>query len=261
MTSETIHKLLSDNDFLPESKFGQNFLCDDQIIDSIIDLCEIDSKDNVLEIGPGLGSLTRTLCVKTDNLTCIEIDKRLAEFLSKDEEIKAFVIASDYLKLKDYKSDSYDVVVSNLPYYVMTDIMKKIIGDCVNARKLVFMVEEEAIGRIIAKPNTKQYGPLSVLCELYGEVSKEFVVPRNCFVPSPRTTSAVISLTKGNNVLNQDLVRFIDRCFCNRRKKLINTCPELKGILEKLGFDTNIRAEQIEADSFMELYNAIINKI
>lgn len=259
MTSETIHRLLADNDFLPESKFGQNFLCDDHIIESIIDLCEINIDDYVLEIGPGLGSLTRTLSNKTNNLTCVEIDKRLAEFLNNDNEIHATIIASDYLKLKNYDASNFDVVVSNLPYYVMTDIMKKIIGDCIECRKMVFMVEEDAIARIIAKPNTKQYGPLSVICSLYGEVNKEFIVPRNCFVPAPRTTSAVISLTKGSNTLDENFVRFIDKCFCNRRKKLINTCPELKGALVKNGFDLNVRAEQIEPDSFLKLYNAIIN--
>lgn len=259
MTSETIHRLLADNDFLPESKFGQNFLCDDHIIESIIDLCEINIDDYVLEIGPGLGSLTRTLSNKTNNLTCVEIDKRLAEFLNNDNEIHATIIASDYLKLKNYDASNFDVVVSNLPYYVMTDIMKKIIGDCIECRKMVFMVEEDAIARIIAKPNTKQYGPLSVICSLYGVVNKEFIVPRNCFVPAPRTTSAVISLTKGSNTLDENFVRFIDKCFCNRRKKLINTCPELKGALVKYGFDLNVRAEQIEPDSFLKLYNAIIN--
>lgn len=258
MTSETIHRLLADNDFLPESKFGQNFLCDDQIIESIIDLCEINPEDKVLEIGPGLGSLTRTLSCRTNNLTCVEIDKRLAEFLDKDDEIKASIISSDFLKLKDYDASEYDVVVSNLPYYVMTDIMKKIIGDCTNCRKMVFMVEDEAIARIIAKPNTKQYGPLSILCELYGEVTREFTVPRNCFIPSPRTTSAVISLTSGNNKLDSSIVKFIDKCFTNRRKKLVNSCPELKGILEELGYDSNIRAEQLMPGSFLELYNAII---
>ncbi len=258
MTSETIHRLLADNNFLPESKFGQNFLCDDQIIESIIDLCEIGSEDKVLEIGPGLGSLTRTLSNRTNSLTCVEIDKRLAEFLDNDAEVRASIISSDYLKLREYDASSYDVVVSNLPYYVMTDIMKKIIGECTNCRKMVFMVEDEAIARILAVPNTKQYGPLSVICELYGEVNREFTVPRNCFIPSPRTTSAVISLTRGDNILNSDIVKFIDRCFTNRRKKLVNSCPELKGKLEELGYDSNIRAEQLLPGSFLELYNAII---
>lgn len=258
MTSETIQRLLADNDFLPESKFGQNFLCDDEIIDSIIELCDITNNDKVLEIGPGLGSLTRSLSRTTNNLSCVEIDKRLADFLNNDAEIKATIISSDYLKLKDYDACTYDVVVSNLPYYVMTDIMKKIIGDCINCRKMVFMVEDEAIARIIAKPNTKQYGPLSVLCELYGKVQREFTVPRNCFIPAPRTTSAVISLTRGKNKLNSDIVRFVDKCFMNRRKKLANTYPELKTALEKLGYDANIRAEQLNPESFLELYNAII---
>ena len=132
------------NGFLPESKFGQNFLIDEDIIGNIIDLCGIEEGDKVLEIGPGLGSLSVFLSDKTSDLTLIEIDKRLASFLEADDKISAAVISEDFLKLKDYGASDIDVVVSNLPYYVMTDIMKRLFAECVNARKMVFMVEDEA---------------------------------------------------------------------------------------------------------------------
>ena len=244
--------------FLPESKFGQNFLIDEDIIGNIIDLCGIEEGDKVLEIGPGLGSLSVFLSDKTSDLTLIEIDKRLASFLEADDKISAAVISEDFLKLKDYGASDIDVVVSNLPYYVMTDIMKKLFAECVNARKMVFMVEKDALARILAPVGTKQYGPLAVLCSLYGDTKVEFDVPRNCFVPAPNTTSSVISLTKDDLILSDGFVKFINRCFAQRRKKLVNNVKEVSGILAQFGLDPQVRAEQIEPHTFYELYNAII---
>ena len=246
------------NGFLPESKFGQNFLRDEKVISDIISLCDIRREDKVLEIGPGLGSLSVYLSDLTDDLTLIEIDKRLASFLEADEDVKAEVISSDYLKLTDYDADKFDVVVSNLPYYVMTDIMKKLFDECVNARKMVFMVEKDALARIMAPAGTKQYGPLAVLCSLYGEVKHEFDVPRNCFVPAPNTTSCVISLTRGNEAIPSGFVKFLNRAFAMRRKKLVNNIKEAGNFLEDLGLDPGIRAEQLTPSEFSALYNAIM---
>lgn len=257
MIKERVASYMS-NGFLPESKFGQNFLIDEDIIGEIIDLCGIEKDDKVVEIGPGLGSLSVFLSEKTTDLTLIEIDKRLASFLDEDDQIKAEVISSDFLKLKDYGADKVDVVVSNLPYYVMTDIMKKLFAECVNARKMVFMVEKDALARILAPVGTKQYGPLAVLCSLFGETRAEFDVPRNCFVPAPNTTSCVIGLTRGELTLSDGFVKFLNRCFAQRRKKLINNVKELTGILPEFGLDQQVRAEQIEPETFYALYNAII---
>lgn len=246
------------NGFLPESKFGQNFLIDEDIIGSIIDLCEINKEDKVLEIGPGLGSLSVFLSDLTDDLTLIEIDKRLASYLDQDDKVKARVIAADFLKLDDFNYSDVDVVVSNLPYYVMTDIMKKLFSLCTNSRKMVFMVEKDALDRILAPVGTKQYGPLAVLCSLYGETRYEFDVPRNCFIPAPNTTSCVISLTRGQEKLSQGFVKFLNRCFSQRRKKLTNNVKELTSVIASLGLPEGVRAEQIEPATFIELYNAIM---
>ena len=229
MIKERVASYMS-NGFLPESKLGQNFLIDEDIIGNILDLCGIEEGDKVLEIGPGLGSLSVFLSDKTSDLTLIEIDKRLASFLEADD----------------------------IPYYVMTDIMKKLFAECVNARKMVFMVEKDALARILAPVGTKQYGPLAVLCSLYGDTKVEFDVPRNCFVPAPNTTSSVISLTKDDLILSDGFVKFINRCFAQRRKKLVNNVKEVSGILAQFGLDPQVRAEQIEPHTFYELYNAII---
>ena len=250
--------LINTKGFMPESKFGQNFLCDEDIIGSIVDLCEINQGDKVLEIGPGLGSISFPISELTDDFTVVEIDKRLASFLKDELELKADVITSDFLKLNDYGADEMDVVVSNLPYYVMTDIMKKLFDECTNTRKMVFMVEKDALARIMAQPNTKQYGPLAVLVSLYGEARHEFDVPRNCFIPAPNTTSCVISLTSGGEKIPAGFVKFVNRAFAMRRKKLVNNIKEAGPVLAKLGLAENTRAEQLTPAQILSLYNAII---
>ena len=252
--------IISSKGFMPESKFGQNFLCDEEIISNIVDLCEIKAGDKVLEIGPGLGSISFPISELTSDFTVVEIDKRLASFLKDELGLNANIITSDFLKLKDYDADKMNVVVSNLPYYVMTDIMKKLFDECSNARKMVFMVEKDALARIMAKPDTKQYGPLSVLVSLYGDARHEFDVPRNCFIPAPNTTSCVISITKGDTDIPNGFVKFINRAFAMRRKKLVNNIKEAGEVLESIGLPANVRAEQIEPSKFIELYNAIIDR-
>lgn len=264
MNREATVTYIKQHGILPESKFGQNFLCDETVIASIIESAEIRPGDRVLEIGPGIGALTRELSKLDISLTCIEIDKRLAGLLREDQEIKADIIDQDYLKLKDYSSDSFDVVISNLPYYVMTDIMKKIFAECINSRKMVYMVEEEALDRITASSRTKQYGPLSVLCSIYGTVTVVTKVPGSCFIPAPRTTSAVICLDPAGNKISGELVSFVDRCFAMRRKKLKASlkCYDASAMEKAYAaqdLTDNVRAEELEPEAFLRLYNDIIN--
>ena len=147
MNRDSIIDILQTEGILPLSKYGQNFLCDEKIIQDIVDLCEINREDMVLEVGPGLGSLTFPLSLKTDHLGCVEIDKGLAEHL-KACISNATIFHQDFLKFERPENVKIDVVVSNIPYYIMTDIMKKLFGEYSDARKMVFMVEDEAIARI-----------------------------------------------------------------------------------------------------------------
>ena len=266
MDRETIKDIMQSEGILPQSKFGQNFLCDENIIGAIVDLCEVSREDHVLEIGPGLGSLTFPLSELTDNLTCVEIDHGLAEFLTS-KLTNVNVINSDFIK---HKSDEkFDVVVSNIPYYVMTDIMKKLFSDYSNVRKMVFMVEDEAIARIDCGPNTKQYGPLAILCSLYGDYNYELKVPHTAFVPQPRTTSAVISFsrTESADILSPDFVKFLNSCFAMRRKLLkknlssIAKSDVIDEAFRKLGISETARAEELKPEEFAGLYYAIFPKL
>ena len=266
MNRETIKEIMQSEGILPQSKFGQNFLCDENIIQSIVDLCEIKREDKVLEIGPGLGSITYPISELTDNFTCVEIDNGLARYLK--ENLQGInIINDDFIKHHFENTDSYDVIVSNIPYYVMTDIMKKLFAEFNMARKMVFMVEDEAIARIDCKPNTKQYGPLAILCTLYGSYNYAFKVPYTAFVPQPRTTSAVISFTREESadILNPDFVRFLNSCFSMRRKLLkknlssIAKTEVIDGVFEELGISDTSRAEELEPYQFASLYKCIIN--
>ena len=259
MNREETLEYIKNHGILPESKFGQNFLCDEEIIEAIVELSTADVNDKVLEIGPGIGALTRAYRDADIDITAIEIDKRLAQYLS-DEGFN--IIVSDYTKLiaEDYNPESYTVAVSNIPYYVMTPIMIKMMSDLSNCRKMTFMVEDAAIDRIDARPGTKQYGPLAVISSVYGEFQREFTVPSNCFIPAPHTTSAVITLTRRDEddfVVNNTFAQFVTKCFMNRRKKLTNTVPEAKEALIKLNLDSNIRAEQVTPEQFKLLYDII----
>ena len=264
MNRDTIKEIMRSEGILPQSNFGQNFLCDEEIISSIISLCGAGREDHVLEIGPGLGSLTYPLSETGCSLTCIEIDSGLAAYL-KAGIPGADIVNCDFLK---YECPFIpDVVVSNIPYYVMTDIMKKLFGSCQKARKMVFMVVDEAVARIDCGPCSKQYGPLAILCSLYGTYRYEFKVPHTAFVPQPRTTSAVISFTRTDtaDILSPEFVKFLNTCFSMRRKMLKKNLAQaasseaVTGAFEKLGISENARAEELEPAMFADLYLALMS--
>lgn len=253
MTREEVNNYIANHGILPELKFGQNFLCDETIIEDIISASEIESHSKVLEIGPGIGALTRPLVEMDSDITCVEIDKRLAQYLSEDLP-SVNIITSDYTKLNDYNGESFEYAISNIPYYVMTPIIVKLLSDLPNCKKMTFMIEEEAMRRIDAPVGTKQYGPLAVMCSCYGTVTKEFNVPRTAFVPQPHTLSCVITLQKVDGIPSKDFASFVNRCFSNRRKKLTNSVPEVKPLLAKYNLPEDIRAEKIEPQVFASIY-------
>ena len=264
MNRETIKEIMSNEGILPQSKFGQNFLCDEDIIQKIVDLCEINREDTVIEIGPGLGSITIPISELTVRFYAYEIDNGIAEYL-KSTMNNVTVINKDFLKVDGSDIIDADIVVSNIPYYVMTNIMKKLFSDYSGARRMVFMVEDEAIARIDCTPNTKQYGPLAILCTLYGKYTYEFKVPHTAFVPQPRTTSAVISFSREESadILSPDFVKFVNTCFAMRRKLLkknlssVFNAEAIDDAFNILGINGNARAEELKPEEFASLYKQL----
>ncbi len=257
-------------DFHLKKKFGQNFIIDENLIDNIVNKAMIDRKTLVIEVGPGAGSLTCKLAEKAGNVVCFEIDNTLKDVLS--ENLKGFnnveVIFEDFLlanveeTLSKYTYQKI-YVVANLPYYITTPILNKIIESELNIDKIVVMVQKEVGDRFRAKPGTKEYSSLSVYLNYYFDVKKILDVSRNVFLPKPNVDSIVVEFTKkdklelGNKNLFFKLVR---DSFTQKRKNLRNNLrgydlDKIEEVLAKYNFDLSCRAEQLSIEIFVDIAN------
>lgn len=252
--------------------YGQNFIIDENIINNIINKAQIDKDTLVIEIGPGAGSLTNKLCKNAKNVICYEIDTTLKEILEEnieDENIE--IIYKDFLKCNvndDIKKYNYNklYVVANLPYYITTPIITKIIEENVPVNKMVIMVQKEVGDRFKAKPNSREYNSLSIYLDYYFDVRKILDISKNVFIPKPNVDSIVLELnSKENkyNLKNKSLFfKLVKDSFKQKRKTIKNN---LKGynmdIIEKIllknNFNLSSRAEQIPIEVFVEISNSL----
>lgn len=254
-----------------KKSLGQNFLKEDSIVKKIVSCANIKEKTLVIEIGPGAGALTKVLSKQAQNVLAYEIDSRLEIILDKEllhhENVK--IIFDDFLKRnikKDLENYSYDhlYVVANLPYYITTPIITKLIDEKIDVEKIVVMIQKEVGDRFTAKPGSKDYSSLTVFLNYYFDIKKEFLVSRNNFIPKPNVDSVVVSLTKKENnttVLDEELFfQLVRNSFRFKRKTLKNN---LKGynlelieqVLKKKGFDLTVRSEQLPLEVFIEIAN------
>lgn len=267
-----MNELLSDNNFNLKKKFGQNFIIDENIIDSIIDKSKIGDDTLVIEIGPGAGSLTSKLAVFAKNVLCYEVDEALKPVLS--HSLKDFnnieIIFNDFLKSdvnNDIKKYSYNklYVIANLPYYITTPILMKLITDNIEVDKIVVMVQKEVGDRFRAKPNTKDYSSLSVYLNYYFDVKKILDVSRNVFLPKPNVDSIVVEFTKKEQVELKNKEMFFNLVrdsFKQKRKNLRNNLKnydlnKIDEILKEHNMDLTYRAEQIPIELFIEISNKL----
>lgn len=268
--------LLSKYDFSFKKKFGQNFIIDENIIDSIINKSGVDKDTLVIEIGPGAGSLTYKLALSSGNVLCYEIDTTLKDLLN--DNIKGCtnvkVIYNDFLLAnvkEDIKEYNYKkiFVVANLPYYITTPIIIKIIEDDLPIDKLVVMVQKEVGNRFKALPGTKDYGSLSVFLNYYFDIRKLMDVSCNVFLPKPNVDSIVVEFKKKDHLLevkNRELFfKLIRDSFSQKRKTLRNNLKNynldvIESVLSEYGYDLSVRAEQLSLDIFVNLANSLNNK-
>ena len=259
------------NSFNFKKKFGQNFIIDENTINSIIDKADIDNDTLVIEIGPGAGSLTDHLAEKAKNVLCYEIDESLKDILEgnlvKHSNIE--IKYEDFLKSnvnEDVKKYEYNklYVVANLPYYITTPLIISIIENKLNVDKIVVMVQKEVGDRFKAKPGTKDYNSLSIFLNYYFDVKKIMDVSRNVFMPKPNVDSIVVEFSKKQNKLelkNEELFFTLIRdSFVQKRKTLRNNLKaydlhNIEETLKKYNMDLNIRAEQISIDIFVDIAN------
>lgn len=265
-----IKEIMELNDFNFKKKFGQNFIIDENIIDSIINKADIDKNTLVIEIGPGAGSLTYKLAKNAKNVICYEIDTTLKDILKNN--LKEFdnvdIIYNDFLKQnikEDIKKYNYEklYVVANLPYYITTPILIKIIEDSIAVDKIVVMVQKEVGDRFKAKPNSKDYSSLSVYLNYYFDVKKILDVSRNVFMPKPNVDSIVVEFSKKErvNLKNEQLFfKLVRDSFKQKRKNLRNNLKgydleRINNILNKYNFDLTVRAEQLDINIFIDIAN------
>lgn len=251
-----------------QKKFGQNFLKNEKVLMDIASSIKIEEDDLVIEIGPGMGALTEHLRKQNSYLVCYEIDERMKPYLSKYENSKCRVIYDDFLKrdiVSDLKEFSYRnlYVVANIPYYITSPIIVKLLEMCVKPKEIVLMVQKEFGERITADCKHKEYNAFTLFVDAEYEASLLFFVPRNDFVPVPKVDSAVIKLVlkEQSGIENKEFyLQFIGDAFRNKRKTLKNNLSgydwnKVKIILESLGYSENVRAEEISKEDFKLLVN------
>jgi 16S rRNA (adenine1518-N6/adenine1519-N6)-dimethyltransferase len=276
-------EILNKYKFVFQKKFGQNFLIDTHVLDKIVLAAGITKEDFVLEIGPGIGTLTQYLCENAREVVAVEIDKMLLPILEDtlSEYDNVTVINSDILKLdlnalvKERNNNQPIKVVANLPYYITTPIIMDLFERHLPLDNVTVMVQKEVADRMQASPGSKDYGALSLAVQYYSKPYIAANVPPNCFMPRPNVGSAVINLTlhKESPIEVRDeklLFRMIRASFNQRRKTLmngLNNSPELPFTKEEvgqaltaLGISENIRGEALTLEQFAALSNQLSKK-
>lgn len=252
----------------PKKRFGQNFLIDANIANKIVSIAS-NKNINTIEIGPGLGSLTEFLVNNSKHLEVYEIDRDLCNELEKEfPDIK--VNNCDFLEVDlSIYGNTLINVVSNLPYYITTPILFKIINSSLNINKITVMVQKEVADRLTASVGSKDYNALSIIINYLFEVEYEFTVKKSCFYPSPLVDSAVVSFVpkiKRDKLYEEKLFNIIENSFRMRRKTLYNNLKTifsnelLKEIFDKLNFDSTIRAEELTLNDYINIYKVIYEK-
>lgn len=261
-------------------RFGQNFLIDEHVLKKIVDASLIEEGDGVIEIGPGIGTLTQCLCERAKKVVAIEIDKDLipilSETLSPYPSVK--IINQDVLKtdLGSLIKDEFDGmnvrVVANLPYYITTPIVMRLLEERLPIKTITVMIQKEVADRMNAAPGTKEYGALSLAVRYYADTYLAANVPQNCFMPRPNVGSGVVRLTvrKSPDVEVKDeklMFSLIRAAFNQRRKTLVNAVAGYSGLdigkeeltkaLKTLGIDISARGETLDLQQFAALSNIL----
>ena len=276
--------VLQKYNFSFQKKFGQNFLIDTHVLDKIIASAEITKDDMVLEIGPGIGTMTQYLACAAGKVVAVEIDKTLIpileDTLSEYDNVQIInqdVLKVDLAKLAEEENGGRPIkVVANLPYYITTPIIMGLFENHVPLKSITVMVQKEVADRMQVGPGTKDYGALSLAVQYYAKPYIVANVPPNCFMPRPKVGSAVIRLERYEkppvHVVDEKLMfRIIRASFNQRRKTLANglknsselqfTKEEIEAAIEKLGKGASIRGEALTLEEFAKLSNILSEEV
>ncbi len=273
-------EVLQKYNFNFQKKFGQNFLIDTRVLERIIDASGVTKDDMVLEIGPGIGTMTQYLCENARKVIAVEIDKNLipilADTLSEYDNVRVInedILKVDINKLVNEENDGKPIkVIANLPYYITTPIIMGLFESHVPIESITIMVQKEVADRMQVGPGTKDYGALSLAVQYYAEPKIVANVPANCFMPRPNVGSAVIKLTRHKqvpvDVKDEKLMFKIIRASFNQRRKTlqnsINNSPELHiskekvaMALDEMGLSQTVRGEALSLEQFAQFTNLL----
>ena len=277
-TVEQTSKILGENEFHIKKKFGQNFIIDQNVLKNIISASGIDSDTCVIEIGPGLGSLTEGMLNKAKKVMSFEIDNDLIPILTKNfEAYNNFILINKDILSVDineyiatyFPGETKIALVANLPYYITTPIILKLLSETDKIKTYTMMMQDEVADRICSKPDVKDYNALSIAIQYRAQAKKVLNISRNIFVPKPNVDSAVIRLDLYENptykVDNEEFFfKLIRDAFYQRRKTLVNNLKStgynkehVLQVLDELNINPQIRSEALEIKEFSEISNRL----
>lgn len=266
-------------EFHHKHSLGQNFIEDEALLEQLAELSLVTGEDSVLEIGPGLGSLTKPLAARAKEVVSLEIDRTLIPILNVTLEKcpNAQVIEGDVMKTdlaalvnERFGEDCSLRVAANLPYYITTDVLTKLLRELPQAKSIAVMIQSEVGDKLLAGPGEDGYGPLTILCQYYCDVRRALDVPAACFTPPPKVDSAFMVLEKRDAPLRpvkdeKLLWRLVRASFAMRRKTLVNnlmsglsiTREAAQGCILAAGLDEKARAEELSVENFCVLCEKI----
>lgn len=264
---------------------GQNFLINNEVVSTIIESANISNKDLVIEIGPGLGTLTSRLLEKAGKVICVELDDRMISILedrfklyNNFELIHNDVLKVDLNKIIEENLENSNLktakIVANLPYYITTPIIMKLLEEKLNIETITVMIQKEVADRLVALPGTKNAGAITYSVYYYADASKIIDVERNSFIPEPNVTSTVIQLKIRKESLlqveNEELMfKIIKQAFMQRRKTFVNALSnlttfnnkeEIIQLLKELNISEKVRGEALTIEQYAKITNRILKK-
>jgi len=283
-SKNNVKEMLRSRDLHFKKSLGQNFLTDESVLSDIVDAAQITKNDYVLEIGPGPGVLTRQLAKNAARVVAVELDREIIELLCENisDYKNVEIINNDILKidLEELSREHFDSkpfkVIANLPYYITTPIVMKLLESKADIESIVIMIQKEVADRLTAKPGTKDFGAISLSVNYYADAKIVRLVPPEAFVPAPKVFSAVLKLSvlKEPRVSVRDeafLFKLIKASFSKRRKTFLNaisgesgisvTKEEAKQALFELGFSDNLRGETLSLVEFAQISDFFLKKI
>lgn len=270
-----IKEIMKENELIFHKGLGQNFLFDANYLEAIADSGKVTKEDTIIEVGPGLGVLTTRLAQRAKKVIAVEIDQRIVPVLQKltsdFENIE--IINEDIMKtdIKELiKNENSVKVVANLPYYITTPIIMKLLEGKYNIKSVTVMIQKEVAERFVAKPGTKDYGAITLSINYYTNPKITLTVPPSAFIPPPKVHSSVITLECKQPEVNvndeEKMFKIIKAAFNQRRKTLVNALSSnlsnyskehIKNVIVSLGYNENIRGETLSLKDFAEISNSL----